>query len=159
MYEMPNYLARLMSPQQYQSYLPTTQSNALVSQTGPMAARYGALPSYQRFASNMSPEDEEALFQEMRAYQTRRNNPGSPTSFIYGSVPRGAGYAADRGRDPTPYNYDLFSQALPGRAFAPTTATPTTAATATDGMLGGVGRLARYQAFLNPRPNANPNNR
>ena len=152
MYEMPNYLAHLMSPQQYQTYVPTTQSNAFAS-----ADRYSSLPSYQRFASNMTPEDEEALFREMRAYQTRRNNPGSPTSFIYGSVPRGPGYAAGRGREPMPMNFDLFSQALPGRTFA--TATPTTAATATDGMLGGVGRLARYQAFLNPRPNANPNNR
>ena len=147
MYEMPNYLARLMTPQQYQSYLPTTQSNAFVSQNSPTRG------AYQRFASNMSPEDEEALFQEMRAYQTRRNQV-DPLKFIYGHVPRGPGYAADRGRDPTPYNYDLFSQALPGRAFA-----PTTAATATDGMLGGVGRLARYQAFLNPRPNFNPTGR
>ena len=39
MYEMPNYLA----PQQYQSYLPTTQSNALVSQIDQMAAHYAAL--------------------------------------------------------------------------------------------------------------------
>jgi hypothetical protein len=143
MYEMPNYLARLMSPQQYQSYAPTTQSNAFASQ-GPMAGR----ANYQRFSSNMSPEDEEALFQEMRAYQMRRNNPGSPTQFIYGNVPRGPGYATDRGRDPTPYNYDLFSQALPGRDNTPTSMT----APAGDGMLGGVGRLARYQAFLNPRP-------
>jgi len=141
MYEMPNYLARMMSPQQYQSYAPTTQSNAFASQ-GPMA---GA--NYQRFSSNMSPEDEEALFRELRAYQMRRNNPGSPTQFIYGNVPRGPGYAAGRGRDPMPMNFDLFSQALPGRDNTPTTAAPTG-----DGMLGGVGRLARYQAFLNPRP-------
>ena len=144
MYDMPNYLARMMTPQQYQSYAPTTQSNAFAA--APMA---GA--NYQRFASNMSPEDEEALFREMRAYQMRRNNPGSPTGFIYGNVPRGPGYAAGRGRDPMPMNFDLFSQALPGRA--------TMTAPAGDGMLGGVGRLARYQAFLNPRPNANPNNR
>ena len=98
----------------------------------------------------MSPEDEEALFQEMRAYQMRRNNPGSPTSFIYGNVPRGPGYAAGRGREPTPMNFDLFSQALPSRA--PTTAPTTMTAPAGDGMLGGVGRLARYEAFLNPRP-------
>jgi hypothetical protein len=104
----------------------------------------------------MSPEDEMALFQEMRAYQTRRNNPGSLTSFIYGSVPRGPGYAADRGRDPTPYNYDLFSQALPRRDATMSTTSSTPPG---DGMLGGVGRLARYQAFLNPRSNANPNNR
>ena len=153
MYEMPNYLARMMTPQQYQAYAPTTQSNAFASQTGPMA---GA--NYQRFSSNMSPDDEEALFRELRAYQMRRNNPGSPMQFIYGSVPRGPGYSTgDRGRDPMPMNYDLFSQALPrsgpGRGImtAPTTATAMTAPTG-DGMLGGVGRLARYQAFLNPRP-------
>ena len=145
MYEMPNYLARMMSPQQYQAYAPTTQSNAFASQ-GPMAGR----ANYQRFSSNMSPEDEEALFQEMRAYQMRRNNPVSPTSFIYGNVPRGPGYAAGRGREPTPMNFDLFSQALPSRA--PTTAPTTMTAPAGDGMLGGVGRLARYEAFLNPRP-------
>lgn len=145
MYEMPNYLARMMSPQQYQSYAPTTQSNAFASQTGPMA---GA--NYQRFSSNMSPEDEQALFQEMRAYQMRRNNPGSPTQFIYGNVPHGPGYATDRGHDPMPMNYDLFSQALPGRDNTPA-ATAMTAPTG-DGMLGGVGRLTRYQAFLNPRP-------
>jgi len=105
----------------------------------------------------MSPEDEEALFRELRAYQMRRNNPGGPMQFIYGNVPRGPGYSTgDRGRDPMPMNYDLFNQALPGRA--PTTP-PTMTAPAGDGMLGGVGRLARYQAFLNPRPNANPNNR
>ena len=143
MYEMPNYLARMMTPQQYQSYAPTTQSNAFASQ-GPMAGR----ANYQRFSSNMSPEDEEALFQEMRAYQMRRNNPGSPTQFIYGNVPRGPGYAAGRGRDPMPMNFDLFSQALPGRDTTPTTMTAPTG----DGMLGGVGRLARYEAFLNPRP-------
>lgn len=149
MYEMPNYLARLMTPQQYQSYLPTTQSNALVSQTGPMAERYGARPSYQRFASNMSPEDEMALFQEMRAYQTRRN-PVGPLNFIYGNVRRNS---TGRGRDPMPLNYDLFSQALPRRgAPIPEATTP-----ATDGMLGGVGRLARYEAFLNPRPRPNFN--
>ena len=91
----------------------------------------------------MSPEDEEALFQEMRAYQMRRNNPGSPTSFIYGNVPRGPGYAAGRGRDPTPLNFDLFNQ-------APMLTTSSTLPG--DGMLGGVGRLARYEAFLNPRP-------
>jgi len=138
MYEMPNYLARRMSPQQYQTYVPTTQSNAFAAE-GPA--------NYQRFASSMSPEDEEALFRELRAYQMRRNNPGSPTQFIYGNVPRGPGYAADRGRDPMPLNYDLFSQALPGRM-----STPTSAPLAGDGMLGGVGRLARYEAFLNPRP-------
>ena len=143
MYEMPNYLARMMSPQQYQSYAPTTQSNAFASQD-PMAGR----ANYQRFSSNMSPEDEEALFRELRAYQMRRNNPGSPTQFIYGNVPRGPGYAAGRGRDPMPMNFDLFSQALPGRDTTPTTMTAPTG----DGMLGGVGRLARYQAFLNPRP-------
>jgi hypothetical protein len=97
----------------------------------------------------MSPDDEEALFRELRAYQMRRNNPGSPMQFIYGSVPRGPGYAADRGRDPVPMNYDLFSQALPrsGPGRDNTMTAPTG-----DGMLGGVGRLARYQAFLNPRP-------
>jgi hypothetical protein len=103
--------------------------------------------NYQRFASNMSPEDELALFREMRAYQA------SPLKFIYGRVPRGPGYAADRGRDPMPMNYDLFSQALPRRG-APMS-TPTSAPTSApleDGMLGGVGRLARYEAFLNPRP-------
>jgi hypothetical protein len=42
-------------------------------------------------------------------------------------------------------NFDLFSQALPGRDNTMTAPTG-------DGMLGGVGRLARYQAFLNPRP-------
>jgi len=146
MYEMPNYLARMMTPQQYQSYAPTTQSNAFASQTGPMA---GA--NYQRFSSNMSPDDEEALFRELRAYQMRRNNPGSPMQFIYGNVPRGPGYAADRGRDPMPMNFDLFSQALPGRGAT----SPTMTAPAGDGMLGGVGRLARYQAFLNPRPTMN----
>jgi hypothetical protein len=140
---MPNDLARMMSPQQYQSYAPTTQSNAFASQD-PMAGR----ANYQRFSSNMSPEDEEALFRELRAYQMRRNNPGSPTQFIYGNVPRGPGYAAGRGRDPMPMNFDLFSQALPGRDTTPTTMTAPTG----DGMLGGVGRLARYQAFLNPRP-------
>jgi hypothetical protein len=105
----------------------------------------------------MSPDDEEALFRELHAYQTRRNNPGSPMQFIYGAVPRGPGYAADRGSDPMPMNYDLFSQALPsqGANMVPSSAT----APASDGMLGGVGRLARYQAFLNPRPNANPNTR
>jgi len=136
MYEMPNYLARRMTPQQYQAYAPTTQSNAFT--VAPMA---GA--NYQRFASNMSPEDELALFREMRAYQA------SPLKFIYGRVPRGPGYAADRGRDPLPLNYDLFSQALPRRG-APMS-TPTSAPLE-DGMLGGVGRLARYEAFLNPRP-------
>jgi len=95
----------------------------------------------------MSPEDEEALFREMRAYQMRRNNPRSPTQFIYGNVPRGPGYAAGRGRDPMPMNFDLFNQALPGRDNTPTMTAPTG-----DGMLGGVGRLARYEAFLNPRP-------
>ena len=138
MYEMPNYLARRMSPQQYQTYVPTTQSNAFAAE-GPA--------NYQRFASSMSPEDEEALFREMRAYQMRRNNPGSPTSFIYGNVPRGPGFAAGRGRDPMPMNFDLFNQALPRRTTAP--------APAGDGMLGGVGRLARYEAFLRPRPTMN----
>lgn len=95
----------------------------------------------------MSPEDEEALFRELRAYQMRRNNPGSPTSFIYGNVPRGPGFAAGRGRDPMPMNFDLFNQALPRRTTAP--------APAGDGMLGGVGRLARYEAFLRPRPTMN----
>lgn len=88
----------------------------------------------------MSPEDELALFREMRAYQA------SPLKFIYGRVPRGPGYAADRGRDPMPLNYDLFSQALPRPMSTPTSAP------LEDGMLGGVGRLARYEAFLNPRP-------
>ena len=142
MYEMPNYLARRMTPQQYQAYAPTTQSNAFTA--APMA---GA--NYQRFASNMSPEDEEALFREMRAYQTRRN-PVDPLKFIYGNVPRGPGFAAGRGRNPMPMNFDLFSQALPSRG-APTTAT----APAGDGMLGGVGRLAGYEAFLRPRPTMN----
>lgn len=154
MYEMPNYMARLMTPQQYQTYLPTTQSNAFAAQDNPYTAR----PNYQRFTSNLTPEEEMALFQEMRAYQTRRNNPIKPLRFIYGAVPRGPGYAADRGRDPTPYNYDLFSQPLP-RMGAPipaaTTATTTTAPTDTEGLLGGVGRLARYEAFLNPRPRMN----
>lgn len=131
MYEMPNYLARRMSPQQYQTYAPTTQSNAFAAE-GPA--------NYLRFASNMSPEDELALFREMRAYQA------SPLKFIYGRVPRGPGYAADRGRDPMPLNYDLFSQALPRPMSTPTSAP------LEDGMLGGVGRLARYEAFLNPRP-------
>jgi hypothetical protein len=98
----------------------------------------------------MSPEDEEALFREMRAYQMRRNNPGSPTSFIYGNVPRGPGFAAGRGRDPMPMNFDLFSQALPSRGAL--MSTTSSAPLAGDGMLGGVGRLARYEAFLNPRP-------
>lgn len=156
MYEMPNYMARLMTPQQYQSYLPTTQSNALVSQTDPMAARYAARPNYQRFTSNLTPEEEMALFQEMRAYQTRRNNPIKPLRFIYGAVPRGPGYAADRGRDPTPYNYDLFSQPLPRMGVSPPADTATTTTpTNTEGLLGGVGRLARYEAFLNPRPRMN----
>lgn len=95
-----------------------------------------------------------ALFQEMRAYQTRRN-PVDPLKFIYGRVPRGPGYAADRGRDPMPLNFDLFNQALPSRG-APV---PDAAAPAGDGMLGGVGRLARYEAFKNPRPNFNPTGR
>ena len=116
-----------------------------------MAARYGARPSYQRFASNMSPEDEMALFQEMRAYQTRRN-PVDPLKFIYGNVRRNS---TGRGRDPMPLNYDLFSQALPRRG-APV---PDADAAAGDGMLGGVGRLARYEAFRNPRPNFNPTGR
>ncbi len=143
MYEMPNYLARRMSPQQYQTYAPTTQSNAFAAE-GPA--------NYLRFASNMSPEDEVALFREMRAYQA------SPLKFIYGRVPRGPGYAADRGRDPMPLNYDLFSQALPRRGapmstpMSTPTSTPTSAPPTGDGMLGGVGRLARYEAFLNPRP-------
>ena len=145
MYEMPNYLARLMTPQQYQSYLPTTRSNAFVSQNSPIRE------AYQRFASNMSPEDEMALFQEMRAYQTRRN-PVDPLKFIYGNVRRNS---TGRGRDPMPLNFDLFNQALPGRGATPTTMT----APAGDGMLGGVGRLARYEAFRNPRPNFNPTGR
>ncbi len=97
----------------------------------------------------MSPEDEMALFQEMRAYQTRRN-PVDPLNFIYGNVRRNS---TGRGRDPTPMNYDLFSQALPRRGA------PVPDAAASDGMLGGVGRLARYQAFVNPRPNFNPTGR
>ena len=141
MYEMPNYLARRMSPQQYQAYAPTTQSNAFAAE-GPA--------NYQRFASSMSPEDEEALFREMRAYQTRRN-PVDPLKFIYGNVPRGPGFAAGRGRDPMPMNYDLFSQALPSRGASMVPP----ADTAGDGMLGGVGRLARYEAFLRPRPTMN----
>ena len=144
MYEMPNYLARMMTPQQYQSYAPTTQSNAFAA--APMA---GA--NYQRFASNMSPEDEMALFQEMRAYQTRRN-PVDPLKFIYGNVRRNS---TGRGRDPMPLNFDLFSQALPRRGAVG----PDAAAPAGDGMLGGVGRLARYEAFKNPRPNFNPTGR
>jgi hypothetical protein len=99
----------------------------------------------------MSPEDEMALFQEMRAYQTRRN-PVDPLNFIYGNVRRNS---TGRGRDPTPLNFDLFSQALPGRNNTPTTMTAPTG----DGMLGGVGRLARYEAFRNPRPNFNPTGR
>ena len=142
MYEMPNYLARRMTPQQYQTYAPTTQSNAFAAE-GPA--------NYLRFASNMSPEDEMALFHEMRAYQTRRN-PVDPLKFIYGNVPRGPGFAAGRGRDPMPMNYDLFSQALPRRGA--TMSTPTSAPLE-DGMLGGVGRLARYEAFLRPRPFTN----
>ena len=106
--------------------------------------------NYQRFASNMSPEDEMALFKEMRAYQTRRN-PVDPLNFIYGRVQRSA---TGRGRDPAPLNYDLFSQALPRRGAPAPDAAP-----AGDGMLGGVGRLARYEAFLNPRPNFNPTGR
>ena len=140
MYEMPNYLARLMTPQQYQSYLPTTQSNAFAD--GPIRG------AYQRFASNMSPEDEMALFQEMRAYQTRRN-PVDPLKFIYGNVRRNS---TGRGRDPMPLNLDLFNQALPSRGAA-------MSAPPGDGMLGGVGRLARYEAFKNPRPNFNPTGR
>lgn len=104
--------------------------------------------NYQRFASNMSPEDELALFREMRAYHTRRN-PVDPLNFIYGRVRRSA---AGRGRDPMPMNYDLFSQALPRRGA--TMSTPTSAPLE-DGMLGGVGRLARYEAFLRPRPFTN----
>jgi hypothetical protein len=95
----------------------------------------------------MSPEDEMALFQEMRAYQTRRN-PVDPLNFIYGNVRRNS---TGRGRDPVPLNFDLFSQALPSRG-APV---PDADAAAGDGMLGGVGRLARYEAFLNPRPRMN----
>lgn len=139
MYEMPNYLARRMSPQQYQTYVPTTQSNAFAAE-GPA--------NYLRFASSMSPEDEIALFQEMRAYQTRRN-PVDPLNFIYGRVRRSA---TGRGRDPMPMNYDLFNQALPRRGA--TMSTPTSAPLE-DGMLGGVGRLARYEAFLRPRPFTN----
>lgn len=99
----------------------------------------------------MSPEDEMALFKEMRAYQTRRN-PVDPLNFIYGNVRRNS---TGRGRDPTPLNFDLFNQALPSRGATPTTMT----APAGDGMLGGVGRLARYEAFRNPRPNFNPTGR
>ena len=147
MYEMSNYLARMMSPQQQQ------QPNAFASPTGQMAERYGALPNYQRFMSNMSPEDEQALFREMRAYQTRRSDPGGPLSFIYGSVPKGPGYATgDRGRDPMPYNYDLSNHEL--RGMDASTLTPPG-----DGMLGPVGRMARYKAFFTPRPTFNPNNR
>ena len=94
----------------------------------------------------MSPEDEMALFQEMRAYQTRRN-PVDPLKFIYGNVRRNS---TGRGRDPMPLNFDLFNQ-------APMSTTSSTLPG--DGMLGGVGRLARYEAFKNPRPNFNPTGR
>jgi hypothetical protein len=119
----------------------------------------------------MTPEEEQALFMEMRRYMAGRNTSNTPMSFIYGTPIRTPGASTERGRG-VPYpSLALFNQALPhpgalmASPAAPVSAEPmapgSAASQPSSGLLGGVGRLSRFNLFNNPGYNANnnPNNR